>query len=270
MHIISEKVMFSAREYVDRLAGSGRYHFTPAEARQALGGTEDAVRLALYRLMKRGMVARPAQNFYIIVPPEYRQLGSLPADHFIPALMKQLGLDYYAGLLSAAQYYGAAHHRPQEFQVVTGAPRRPLRCGCVKVAFICRKHRLSDVPVLSFNTPHGTIRVSSVEATVIDLVGYPRHAGGLENAATVISELAERIDQRKLINAAGLAPITWVQRLGYLLEKAGRADKAKLLRHYVQKRARDYTPLIPAAQSDVLARDVDWKLDINDNIEAEI
>jgi hypothetical protein len=28
------------------------------------------------------------------------------------------GLTYYAGLLSAAQYHGAAHHRPQEFQIV--------------------------------------------------------------------------------------------------------------------------------------------------------
>jgi predicted transcriptional regulator of viral defense system len=261
--------MSTAREYIDMLAASGRYHFTPAEAREALGGTKDAVKLALYRLIRQGLVARPAHNFYIIIPPEYRRLGSLPADHFIPALMKQLGLDYYAGLLSAAQYYGAAHHRPQEFQVLTEAQRRPLRCGSVRISFIARK-RLKKVPTHQFNTPHGTIRASSVEATAIDLVGYPRHVGGLENAATVISDLAEQIDPKKLVEVAGTAPITWPQRLGYLLELVGRSDKAKPLKSYVQERARDFTPLIPATPSKMLARDAEWKLDINENIEAEI
>lgn len=47
------------------------------------------------------------RRFYVIVPSEYRSLSCLPADQFIPALMKHLGLAYYAGLLTAAQYYGS-------------------------------------------------------------------------------------------------------------------------------------------------------------------
>ena len=50
------------------------------------------------------------------------------------------------------------------------------------------------MPVQSFNTPRGTILVSTAEATAVDLVGYQHHAGGLDQVATVLSELAEHID----------------------------------------------------------------------------
>lgn len=39
--------------------------------------------------------------------------------------MKFLGQPYYVGLLSAAALHGAAHHQPQEFQVVTNKQFRP-------------------------------------------------------------------------------------------------------------------------------------------------
>jgi hypothetical protein len=54
----------------------------------------------------------------------------------------------------------------------------------VRVIFIARKY-LQDVPVQAFNTPRGTIQVSTPEATAVDLVGYSRHAGGLDQVATI-------------------------------------------------------------------------------------
>ncbi len=260
--------MSNARGYIDGLAARGRYHFSPEEAREALGGTRDAVMLALHRLARRGLVAHPAHGFYVIVPPEYRRLGCLPADQFIPALMEKLGLGYYVGLLSAAQYHGAAHHRPQEFQVVTRTRRRGIACGAVRVVFVVRK-RLADIPTQPFNTPRGAIQVSTVEATTIDLVGYPHRVGGLEHAATVIAELAEQIDPVRLVAAARTASMPWGQRLGYLLEMAGEADKAKLLKRYVQKEARDIAPLMPAIPCAGAAREAGWKLDVNADVEIE-
>ena len=209
-----------AREYLTDLPAQGRYAFSLREAKSALGGSADAVTLALNRLAKQKLIASPARGFYVIVPPEYRALGCLPADQFIPALMAHLGLPYYAGLLSAAQYHGAAHQRPQEFQVFLSKNRRPIRCGAVRVAFIARK-RLKDVPVQSFNTPRGTIQVSTPEATALDLVGYADHVGGINQVATVLSELAEQIAPAKLAMAAETAPIPWVQRRGYLMDILG-------------------------------------------------
>ena len=258
-----------ARDYIASLAAAGRYWFASDEARKALGVSADAVKLALNRLARQKIVASPARGFYVILPPEYQSLGCLPADQFIPALMQHFGQSYYVGLLSAAQYYGAAHHRPQEFQVMVAKARRKVSCGQVRVAYILRK-RLKDVPVQSFNTPRGTLLVSTPEATAIDLVGYHHHAGGMEQVATILAELAEQIDVVKLVESAKTAPVSWSQRLGYLLEYIGVGEQAALLKSHVRKTARDTVMLLPGSGDSNAKRDKDWKLIINAELELEI
>jgi predicted transcriptional regulator of viral defense system len=138
----------------------------------------------------------------------------------------------------------------------------------VRVEFIIRK-RITEVPVQSFNTPRGTILVSTPEATALDLVGYAYHAGGLDQVATVLSELAEKIDPTNLPVAARTAPIPWAQRLGYLLGLVGAGEKAAHLKTYVQKHARQSVALLPTAPHEHAQRDRDWKLYINAEVEAE-
>ena len=265
----SESSHPNAREYIGGLAASGRYHFGSREAQSALGVSAAAAKLALNRLAKQKLIASPARGFYVIVPPEYRALGCLPADQFIPALMKRLDLPYYAGLLSAAQYHGAAHQRPQEFQVFLAKNRRLIQCGMVRVVFMARK-RLTDVPVQGFNTPRGTVMVSSPEATALDLVGYAHHAGGLNQVATVLSELAERLDPEKLAAVTETAPVPWAQRLGYLLEHLGFSAKVPALKEYVREHAKQSTVLLPNAPQKHARRNKSWKLHVNANVEAEL
>lgn len=259
----------NARSYIESLAAAGRYHLTTGQLRDALGVSDAVARQMLGRLIRHKLVATPARGFYVIIPPEYRSLGCLPADQFIPALMAQLGLPYYVGLLSAAQYYGAAHQRPQEFQVFLEKNRSPIKCGAVRVAFIARK-RLTEVPTRGFNTPRGTIAVSTPEATALDLAGYPGHAGGLDQAATVLAELAEHIDPELLAQAAAIAPVPWAQRLGYLLEIGDAGDKTEALKAYVTANARNYAPLSPGTNENGVARSKAWKLTINTDVEPEI
>ena len=258
-----------ASEVIDEFASVGRYHFTTAEMREVLGVSDAATRLALGRLAKKGLVASPSRGFYVIVPPEYRRVGCLPAAHFIPQLMERRKRLYYAALLSAAKYHGAAHHSPQVFQVAVAGSHRPISCGAVRVSFISRA-RIAEVPVKSLNTPRGTILISSAEATAIDLVGYARRAAGWDNVATVLCELAEEIDPDLLCEAARTAPVTWAQRLGYLLELVGAVDKAKPLKDYVRRNARDITPLIPHAAVDRARRADDWRLLVNAEVESEV
>ena len=269
MHMNKDFPRLRAKHYISDLAAAGRYHFASSDARKALGVSADGARLALNRLSRKNMVAQPARGFYVIIPPEYRSLECLPADQFIPALMQRLGQSYYAGLLSAAQYHGAAHHRPQEFQVLLDKARRPIYCGQVRVAFIVRK-RLRNVPVQSFNTPRGTIRVSTPEATAMDLVGYYYHIGGLDQTATILSELAEQIDPQKLLTAAQTAPITWAQRLGYLLELVDARDQTTLVKAYVKDEARQTVSLLPGAFREGAPRNAEWKLFVNADVEPDI
>lgn len=257
-----------ARDVIADLAARGRYHFTSTELRSTLGVSAVTARQALSRLAAKGEIASPARGFYVIVPPEYRRIGCLPADQFIPALMEYRKVRYYAGLLSAAQYHGAAHHRPQTFQVMLGKNRPGITCGSVTVSFIARRD-VGEVPVQSFNTPRGTILVSTAEATALDLVGYMHRAGGVDRVAGLLSELAAEIGPKRLVEASGTVSILWAQRLGYLLEHVGAGDRAALLKEHVRNCARNFTKLLPAAGVEGAARSEDWRLHINAHVEAE-
>ena len=259
----------TAAELITDLAAHGRYCFTTTEARHRLGSAPAAARAALRRLRKKGRIAVPHRGFHVIVPPEYRVLGCLPPEQFVPQLMEHLGLDYYVGLLSAAQLHGAAHHRPQRFQVVTAANRPPLRCGRVEVVFVAR-HNLSEMPRAELNTRLGTVAVSSPEATAVDLVGYAGHCGGLDHVATVLAELVESLDPAELARvAARTSPTPWAQRLGYLLDKLGATELTRPLAEHVARAATHATPLAPQLPVRGVSRDQRWRVAINVAVEPE-
>lgn len=146
--------------------------------------------------------------------------------------------------------------------------RRPIVCGLVRVAFMVRKN-LRKVPVQSFNTPRGVLSVSTPEATALDLVGYQHHAGGLSQVALVLSELSERIDPGALAKAAVSTPVSWAQRLGYLLERVGASDKTAALKTYVREHTHESTLLLPKASRKNAARDDAWKLYVNASVEVD-
>ena len=258
-----------ATDLIDALASRGKYHFTTREAVESLGASVAAVRASLRRLRRKGLVAAPYRGFHVIVPPEYRRLGCLPADQFIPQLMEHLGVDYYAGLLTAGRYHGAAHQQPQVFQVVVAKNRPPIACGEVRAAFVAR-HNVADVPTVRINTPRGHLAVSTPEATAFDLVGYPQHAGGLDNVATVLSELAESLDPVVLSSVAPLSPLPWSQRLGYLLEQIGAGDKTGPLAEHVAGAVNETTLLLPSASAEGAPHDARWRLAANVQVEPDL
>ncbi len=257
-----------AEEYIEDLAANGRYHFTTADALGAIGGSGAAVRAQLRRLKDRGRIASPMRSFHVIVPPEYKQLGCLPAEHFVDQLMEKLGEPYYVALLSAAERHGAAHQRPQSLQVMVRKNRPAIECGQVRVVFIARGD-LERMPIATVNTPRGAVRYSTPEVTALELVGYPYQAGGLNNVATVLAELSEEMDAEKLVEAAMLSPAGWSQRLGYLLELIGQQDLAGALASFVEKHARSYTPLRRAEDVAGAERNLKWKLLINVDVEPD-
>ncbi|HEX9731179.1 MAG TPA: type IV toxin-antitoxin system AbiEi family antitoxin [Thermoanaerobaculia bacterium] len=260
----------SAPYYVTGLASRGRYTFTAAQAQAELGGSEVAVQAALRRLRKKGEIAMPTRGFYVIVPPEYRQLGCLPAAEFVPELMAYLDAPYYAGLLTAAQIHGAAHHKPQVFQVVTNRNRRPLGAGRVRVVFIA-KANLEATPTTEVVTERGYLRVSTPEATAFDLVIYSGHAGGLNNVATVITELAERLEAEQLSKLArDGVPVASVQRLGFLLELTGHRALADRLASIIEEKSPPIAPLRAGHALRGALRDRRWHLGVNVDVEPDV
>lgn len=257
-----------AGQFISQLVAEGRYCFNADEARGAIGPTVVATRAALRRLRQKGELAMPYKGFYVIIPPEYKRSGCLPASHFIPYLMEYLGEKYYAGLLTAAEYHGAAHQRPQVFQVVVAKNRPGIICGDVRVEFIARKN-MDKVSVSDQKTPRGYLKISTPEATAFDLAGYPHHAGGLDNVATILTELAEKIESGKLVKTAEFSPVAWAQRLGYLLDLAGAKKRAGELVEYIIRKKALPTPLVPSQPFAGISQLKPWRIFVNAGVEVD-
>jgi len=254
---------------LDDLMAQGRSCFSFEELLQTASLSPPALRAALYRLRKKGVVAMPQRGFYAIVPPEHRSKGCLPPQEFVPDLMAHLGEVYYAGLLTAAEYHGAAHHRPQVFQVVVAKTRRPIRCGVIRVQFMYRKNA-ARIPTEPRNTPSGILKISTAEATALDLVGYPEQAAGLNNVATILAELGEALKVDRLLDVAALSPTSWLQRLGYLLDIAGEREKAEMIAGYIKEKGAVPTPLAPNISSKGSSLDSRWRVFVNTDVEPDI
>lgn len=177
--------------------------------------------------------------------------------------MAHVGAAYYAGLLTAVGFYGVDAVVPETFQVVTDKNRPPVQCGRVAVTFIARGSA-AEVPTREFATNRGRIKVSSPEATAIDLAAYPQHAAGLDNVGLVLLGLAHQIDGAELARLAPLiAETPWVQRLGYLLDQVGATDVTGPLAEYVATAAAHATPLDPRLPWTGVSRDPRWKVALN-------
>ena len=258
-----------AKEYVEGLLGRGRRTFTSAEAMRALASTSTGTYQALRRLQKAGWLAMPRRGFYLIVDPEHRQLGALPPTSWIDDLMRFHHVPYYVGLLSAAALHGAAHQQPQEFQVVAGTILRPLTVGRVRIRFFFRRQMAMAITE-TVKTSSGYIPVSTPEMTAYDLVRYRKGAGSIDHVATVISELAERLDPKRLLAIAAKGEeMPVVQRLGYLLDRTGHGDLARDLLAFVHKHKPKMVALEPRSSESVSDRDQRWRILVNTTIEVE-
>lgn len=260
------------RELADWLLSHGRHWVTSAEAAGLLGIPAEHVSPTLARWRQRGQLFSPTKGAYVPIPPEYRSWGAVPAANFIDPLMSQLGHPYYVALLSAAELLGAAHQRPQVFQVVTTARLRDRSFGRVRISFVT----IGDMaarPSMTRNTPTGTIRVSTPEVTLLDLVSMPNRAGGLSNVATVVGELLEdgALDFGALAAVAEHYPAAIAQRTGWLLDwlagELGSTVRLDELHHVASQRTAP-TPLVPGVSGGVL--DDLWNVLVNTSIEPDL
>ena len=129
---------------------------------------------------------------------------------------------YYVSLLTAAELHGASHQAVMEFQVITDRQLATIRAGRSNIVFRYRKDMEAVASGIDERkTDTGYIRIASVELAALDLLRYPRGAGGFDQIATVLVDLGRRIDPGRLAALSGAFERSVVQRLGYLLEWLG-------------------------------------------------
>ena len=208
--------------YVSRLLAAGRTVFTAEEAEQAIGVGRGAFLDAAERLQRREALLTPRQGFYVIVPPQYASWGAPPPAWYIDALMRHEGQTYYVGLLKAAEFHGATHQAIMEFQVISAKRAPRIRAGRSLIVFYFRKDVEAVMAgVEGQKTDTGTMKISSPALTALDLLRYPQASGGIDNVATVLSDLAPKIDPAQLTALSASVKRPVVQRLGHLLEHLG-------------------------------------------------
>ena len=165
--------------------------------------------------------------------------------------------------------------------------RRPIACGRIKIVFITKKD-IKNTPTTSINTSHGAMLASTPEATSMDMVTYPHRCSGLDNVLTVLADLAKKLDADKLrLLASSTNEVTWIQRLGYLLDliKANNLS-AVLYQSLENRRVRARLLITPSKKSPALLNIADklsksehppsheirndkWKLIINKKLELD-
>ena len=255
-------------EYLESLLRRGAITFSKESAIKALGCSEIAFMRASQRLQKKGLLLRPVTGFYVIIEVEYRDAGGPPPSHYLPKLMNHLRLPYYMGLLSAASFHGSTHQSVMETQVITSRSLPVIEYGRNRIRFIKNKFA-EKIPKQPLKTPHGEVLISTPEATLFDLLRYDQKAAGLSHIATVILEMAENINGRKLPAIADIyndVPLT--QRVGYMLDTFGDRKASGALHKWLKDKEVSLVKLRPNVKEN-RATNSKWSLNINTKIEPD-
>src|ERR1700677_2247617 len=218
MHVVTIAAV-SMRDLPDVLMSRGRYSASLQEVRSLSGLSDAAIASGLQRLRKQRRIFSPTRGLYVVIPPEYRSWGVVPADWFIDDLMGHLGRRYYVALLSAAAYHGASHQAPQVFQAMADGRVLDRTFERVRIAFYSSEH-VADTPTEIVTVHTGSIPISSREATVVDLVREPRASGGVSNVATILAEIGE-LDGSALATLAARHRRTLARRTGWMVDNYG-------------------------------------------------
>jgi predicted transcriptional regulator of viral defense system len=235
-----------APELADWLLSRGIGSVSTGEVAGYLGVPPDQVRRRLHVPAGRGQWVSPAHGLWIPVPPEYRAWGAPPGIEIVDTLMRHMETDYYVGWLSAAELHGAAHQAPQVFQVATGRHIRNRQVGRTKFQFRTRTS-LTGLPTTGFPTRSGSARISTPELTMLDVASDLDLAGGIDNAATVIAELAdnEHFNPTALTRLSALFPAAPARRVGWVLDNVAALDGLDGLQETVVSRAATASVLDP-------------------------
>ncbi len=257
--------------FIDNLQSEGRYVFLRSEALSVLNVSGDSFKLAMHRLAKQNRAKHIRSDFYVIVPLEYKNVGCIPSSWFIDEFMSYMQANYYVGILTAASLHGAAHQQPMVFQIISDKMIRPIRVGRVRLEFHYKKIINDDFSRL-LKTETGTMRVSTPEMTIVDIVRYMNAAGQINNASTILYELKDKINIQNLFNYVdrGYVETSIIQRLGYLLEYLKLGFDLTKLAEVVSASKPNYRELVVGNKTPIIKYDKKWRILVNEIVEPDV
>jgi len=266
--------MKTIKNWVEKMQSSGKSCFSFSELLEFFPlHSPDSLKRSLTRLVSKNKICSVWKGFYVIIPIEFQSKGIVPAIYYIDQLMKYLKRDYYISLLNAAEFYGATHQRTMEFNIITTPPS--LRSSLKKDIKINFNNKLTILQQYTEkrNTPTSSVKISTPELTAADLIQFEKAIGGLNRASTVLYELADSCNFKRLKeDFFKYVPTTVIQRLGYLLDEVlGFKKQADILYFKLLKFGCSFhkTPLKNRKLYAGCEINEKWKIIINEQIEID-
>jgi predicted transcriptional regulator of viral defense system len=255
--------------FLEELQRQGLFTFTEADLRSRSLQSRRAILAALWRSERAGRIVRPIpkKDFFVIVPPEYHSMGAPPSTWYLDALFKHLGLPYYVGLITAAQWHGATHFPSQETQVVTTRQLRPIVVGRESIRFFTKRTAATS-PVESRRFEQAELKISTPEATAVDLIHYSSVAGGMNNVTAALAELKPRLNAKALIAVLrNEGRPVFAQRLGVVFEFLSAPSLAEPMRDWLKTKRVHRHLLDPKADANQGRWNDGWRIRENTPIE---
>ena len=256
--------------YLDTIRAKGRYSFSLKELLNEFQVSYQTLAQRLYHLKQKNKISQIRQGFYVIIPPEYTALGTLPPDLFIDSMMKYLDKEYYVGLLSAAALHGAAHQQPTTFFVMSKYPApRNISNKKMKISFFSKQNIIEE-GIIQKKTPAGRMYVSSPELTAFDLLDNINQFG-INRITTILMELYEVMLPSKLSKIAKIIDNRAnIQRLGFILDKIIKNEKLSTTLYKVIHTTNFTKVALSPLKKKAGRIDEKWKIIINEQIEPDL
>ncbi len=250
----------AAAQFIGNRLATGRVAFPLSDLVKETGLSVIAAKNQLLRLGEQVTRVTRVHQFFLIVAPEYRAIGAPPPAWWLDDYFEWLRHPYYLGLQSAAETYGSALQALQLTQVVTDTPRREIQVGRIRVRFFV-KRAVNRTPTQPLGKAFAPLRVSTPAATSFDLIRYAARLGGIERAVETLAPLIAlvRVPDLKAVLKAE-EEVATAQRLGYVLEFAGKTELADVVQGWLPSRL-DLIPLSSTAPKGFAGRVVQrWRV----------
>ncbi len=244
----------------DRLLSQGVVSITASELSGRANASAEATFRAVHDAKAAGLLFSPAKGLYVLVPPQYRSWGTVPADWYVDDMMRHMGRRYYVSFLTAAARHGASHQASQLFQVVVDAKTRDRDIGGVRLRFY-RSAAIDNRPTEEVMASTGRLTVATPETCLLDLAERPAVGGGLNVILEVVPDLQIKSDA--LVAAASERPRAVVRRCGWIVSRTHPSLKLAELRELAAPDLHNPTPLLPAADLEQGKTDHDWGVLVN-------
>lgn len=266
-----DNIKFYLQQYIHSLQSVGKYDFTYDDVSKKFEKSDNTLRASLNRLIQKKQIYNVRKGFYVVIPPEYANMGMLPVEYFIDSLMRYLKRDYYVGLLSAAMFHGAAHQQPQVFNVIIKTPAlRPVKKGKANILF-SKRNSFPVNGIQQKKTETGYFNISSPELTFLDLIYFEHYVGGLNKIATILTELTEDINVTDFRNVLmNEFPNPVLQRAGYIAEYVLKSDKIALAIERMLEKRITRNVLLKSSGNKAGMTDNKWKVIVNTEIEKDL